>query len=321
MEDLLIGTVTEDPGWYGQLMEQYLEGDIDFNSAGFIASAEVVSFHLLYPEVFLCFPGIAVTPLYRFLRAAELTYSVKRGGDVLLIGSGITVNEVAAQFLVPPDPEIVMQVLRVIHDFWKSDGFRGWDTLDVPSIPESPPLKFLDGQAVAIDPDPYIVRDLPDHLRRMRIPKGLVDLRSQTLGEFLGRKVSPGDYDAIIWNRADPIVVTSKYSEVGRILQSGNQPSPREKKAVTEATWKLFQRLIRGIQQRNGHMICTVGVGDNDDDTKSREALVKVLRSLLGQKFLVPDLELKEHLQQLLFGGDFGLYDGLVVLPKGMKSR
>ncbi len=233
-------------------------------------------------------------PLYRFLRTAELNGALSRGGNSLLIGSGSTVQEILALYLVPPTdddvtaflgkkttPEVLSEDSQVVSH----PDFKGFH------------LPLLPGKALAIEPDPVFDIERQGALNLLPIPTSKMSMIQATIGDAIAADVIPAELDMILWHRMEPEIfgINEAESLEDVLREIGNVFLPLQKKL-----------------SEGGSLCITVGHGVTREEYFQRQELIKLLNKLLPYVGLKPNPEfsspLTDPVLQTYFGGNFGLH-------------
>lgn len=204
------------------------------------AGTESSTLQLKYPQL----SALPMFPaLYRFLRAEELNGAFKRGGNILLVGSGTTVYEAAAMAVSAPSKTDVEETFsdggKKINDYVKNRNLalNG----DIPIVlPE-----LLPHQITAVEPDKRQTegfrtandRFFGTHTAINNHP--LQDVR----GELAGI-----EFDNVLVNRLDP-----------RIFQD----DPR------------LLEFLMGLVKPGGGLVLTIGTGNNEGERVSRRKFIE----------------------------------------------
>lgn len=189
------------------------EGSVDWNIGMKIATLEMAAFVFQYPQ-FIIFARYTPS-LYRLLRGAELSGVFKRGGQTTLIGSGITIPEVLATYVVPPSRDMIQELNN--HGTLEGLTRRLDQALKLQRSPLEPPLNFLSGNVTAIEPDEkWFKEGVRDNQDIFHMPNK-IDFHSITLEKALRKHRIPQS-DTIVLNRVDPRIFGSTKSDWARTL-------------------------------------------------------------------------------------------------------
>jgi hypothetical protein len=203
--------------------------------------AECVALMKKYPQLLFTtsFPS-----LYRLLRTAEITDGIKRGGEILLIGSGTTLGETCATLVERPSGTEIEEAFLNRSNF-SSQSDLG-KTLRPAIIPKKP------GHITAIEPDSKALESTIalNHLfgfrsSQLAIVNGMLGYAFEQ--DFVGNKI-----DTILWHRAEPKVCYGS---------TKGQRSPQQFENARESFEVLCDRLVKG-----GSFVLTVGTGGNNNE-------------------------------------------------------
>lgn len=240
---------------------------------------ETATLYYDYPQ----FVHLAVQaqPLYRISRAAEMTSKFQRGGNSVIIGSGLMVDEIVALYTKPPTFEDAHR----LRYYTPNAGLIRSNT--------SHPLPLLDGTIIGIEPEP------PDEKKLARICEGLgistemFTIHKKTLGKAVQDKDIPEDLDLLVLPRVDPEI----------FFPDGSMSKRQKQEALSKALDILTSHLRSG-----GSFLLTVGLGKNKQGGQDRKQLILNIMDLLPRHQMevnrnIPHLFTPSH-QRSFVGGE-----------------
>ncbi|GEM_PF-3861361 len=243
------------------------------------------------------------TNLYRLLRTTELAYGHKRGGNTLLIGSGITIHEVIALYIQPPEPEAVIEKLSNEN----SQAEMLMNLLD-------PSLRYtlVEGIATAIEPDRSRGDGAVTIADQFGIPEDVLSLKSITIGEAISSGEIPDDLTTILWHRLEPNIF---YPQATGKLK--NRKQRRQDEMESKHTIRLILKALFSRLSHEGRFVITVGTGNDNEGYRRRVDVLNNIRNSLprlgAQSFDEIPLLFEDASQKLIFGGlDNNTVGGLV---------
>jgi hypothetical protein len=214
-----------------------------------------------HPELIVYAPQFAA--LYRLLRTDEIKRDLRRGGDVLLVGSGRTYPEALAVLVRPP-------TLAELHLLASMPSTLAGEVLafnerDARGEAFAHPLPLVRGTLTAVEPDTTAV----DYGTRIAPLFGLdastVHYEIATLGAALVGSSLPAIFDTVLWNRADPAVIYA--------------PSANGKDRRL-ATRRVLRQLASHLQP-GCRLVLTVGTGNDRLQRDGRRRFVQEVSALL----------------------------------------
>ncbi|MEN9407503.1 MAG: hypothetical protein RLZZ455_719 [Candidatus Parcubacteria bacterium] len=212
--------------------------------------------------------------MYRILRNAEIRGEWSREvGDSLFIGSGATVPEVVAAYVVPPTGEDLQRLGEL--DSTGEYGKILFHTGMQPMYGSLPGHFLFSGSVVAVEPDSSIL-DLKTSLeRRFAIPNEKTQTLPVTLGEAIETGALPSSVDSLLMYRADPAAFTDINPED---LESTD---PRIRLYTFAKLMQDVRSLMTPLLERlsdQGQCVITVGQGNSESEQVHRLAFLFTLR-------------------------------------------
>ncbi len=262
-----VRTLQADPGSYASSREK--EGPLQLEEAEAVASIETASLLLEHPYLGIITPTFA--DLYRFMRTLELSTGVERGGVTLLVGSGKTLPEVLAMYVESPTPEMV----GTLHDRESVLMERVMDLMRIGDGDynfSQPAMK--EGKVFAIEPNLRNPAEMQaiENMRRIAsaVTTDMLEFVPTTLGDALAAERTPFDIDTILFHRTEPDIFYLQQKGDRPITRSDRRSMQREGKKGMD---KIFRTLFNHLAP-NGHIVLTVGEGNNPIQLQQRKDLV-----------------------------------------------
>jgi hypothetical protein len=220
---------------------------------------------LLYDNPGLIIYAPQFTSLYRLLRLNELRHGARRGGAVLLIGSGHTYPEALAALIAPPQEQTLSRLGRLmatstlvdkLEDYTRRRN-EGDDLMVAPAL--------VDGHITALEPDKHAA----EYGKRIGPQFGITSSNTQYVETELGAAVNggtiPAALDSMIWNRVDPFVIHPASA------------TARDRRAnIHSLMYELAERIKPG-----GRFVLTVGTGNSKEELLARLRVVEEMKVLL----------------------------------------
>lgn len=274
------------------------------------ASIEAAAFLITYPRMMFELPTFP--PLYRLVRTLELSLGLERGGDNLLVGSGITVPEVLAFYIEPPTREMVERVT----------GFDGEDLMEkaihaVKLGIVTRPISYKEGVVTIVEPNLSFIEATHRLSNLYVMPEGKIHLAAATIGDVVRDNVFPGNANNVLWHRVEPNVYNGKHQAA---TNSSDRRTRRSLAREQERSLKVVLNYLLGKLKSEGRLIFTVGGGDNQEEFQARRDLIALAKDLLSKtpSGIVEELPLyfSGNPEEEFFGGlECGIV-GCVIIKK-----
>lgn len=250
-----------------------LEGQeaLPIAQARMAASIEAAAFLLAYPRMMFELPTFP--PLYRLVRTLELSSELERGGNNLLVGSGITVPEVLAFYIEPPTREMVERVIS----------FDGEDLMEkaiyfVKLGIVTRPVSYKEGVVTAVEPNLNFIEATYKLSNLYGMPEKKIHLAAATIGDVIKDDVFPGSINNVLWHRAEPGIYNGKHQAATNF---SDRRTRRSLAREQERSLKMVLNYLLGKLKSGGHLTFTVGGGDNQAEFQARRDLIALARNLL----------------------------------------
>ncbi len=199
--------------------------------------------------------------LYRLMRTAELTGNLRRHGETLLLGSGLTVPEVLAVQIDPPE----IEKIEALEDLNLLEMALNMPDLNFTS--SGPPI-------TAIEPKDKYRNLVAQYAPLFNLVPSDIHLITATVGEAAENGTIPNNRDLIVWNRAEPAIVYGH--------QNGSSIDKRTKRENL-AKLKEFLGVLTSFLAPDGSIFITTGTGNNCGELEARKLLLEQSRYALSE--------------------------------------
>lgn len=266
---------------------------LSWEVAKILSSLEATILLAQFPQFLI---GTVTFPyLYRLFRTLELSLGLKRGGNTLFIGSGLTLPEFMANYVESSSVKDIIKIYEEYKEDLLAQRASGFITARTSgSFPK--PKSWLDGKAVVIEPDENELKNMQEINVHFDAPIDRITQYAITIGSAIRHNLAPVNLDAILWIRSDPDIFFAENF------------SGKAKKQARRSIRTIFAPILRQLSV-GGHFILTVGAGNNDRERDQRKELLLMSKKCLpelGQtiKYLTPYFVLTGERE--IFGAEFG---------------
>jgi hypothetical protein len=179
------------------------------------------------PRIPIQIPHVAT--IFRLMRTMEISGGHKRGGNALIIGSGLTIPEVLALYIKPPDPKTMLDKLAQADPTTQ---------MLLNTVMGNSNYSLSNGHVTAIEPDPNYKAKVLRLQNDFNIPDNMLTFKNITVGEALEGDQIPDNLDLVLWHRVEP-----------RIFLPGSDLRSRKERrqAEREAKKSKFQNPTQNI--------------------------------------------------------------------------